>query len=117
MENTKVTSDTLLHFIKSHPLMDAAANTYSKVDSDKIEPIYYKKDVIFTKLAVDIVDINGKQMYIVFVATCKLFFLNHFFGFFYFHFKLLILFFFQFLANCIKFCVGWTTPENHILVF
>ena len=58
-------SDTVLNFIRSHPLMDAA------IAHRDNKPVYYKRDLLFTHLVVDKLkyDIFGDQMdYTVFYA-------------------------------------------------
>lgn len=39
--------DAVLNFIRSHPLMDKAVN------HEHSNPVYYKRDLVFTKLVVD----------------------------------------------------------------
>lgn len=67
--DTETLPDTVLNFIRSHPLMDDAAN------HEHNKPVYYKRDVSFTKLIVDrlIVDmIELKIEYLVYyVGTSK----------------------------------------------
>ena len=45
--DTRDLPDTVLNFIRKHPLMD------SDVPHDAEGPAFYKRDVTFTKLAVD----------------------------------------------------------------
>ncbi|KAL1488366.1 hypothetical protein ABEB36_014843 [Hypothenemus hampei] len=55
VNNTESLPDTVLNFIRSHPLMDSAImHEYEK-------PVYYKRDIFFTKLVADkvSVDIGG----------------------------------------------------------
>jgi hypothetical protein len=47
VNDTSTLSDTVLNFIRTHPLMDKAVNHEFQ------NPIFYKRDLIFTKLAVD----------------------------------------------------------------
>lgn len=47
VNNTDGLSDNVLNFIRIHPLMDTAVN--HQFDN----PIFYKRDLVFTKLAVD----------------------------------------------------------------
>ena len=57
--------DTVLNFIRSHPLMDAAVAHHN----DK--PVYYKRDLLFTHLVVDRLkyDIfDNKMEYVVYYA-------------------------------------------------
>lgn len=46
-------TDTVLNFIRSHPLMDEAV----RHENDK--PVFYKRDLIFTHLVVDQVKIDS----------------------------------------------------------
>ncbi|CAD7077061.1 unnamed protein product [Hermetia illucens] len=57
--------DTVLNFIRKHPLMDKA------VDHEFANPVFYKRDVVLTKLAVDKIRIDRlNQEYLVyFVGT------------------------------------------------
>lgn len=55
VNNTGSLPDTVLNFIRSHPLMDSAImHEYEK-------PVYFKRDILFTRLVVDKVrvDIGG----------------------------------------------------------
>lgn len=47
VNDTQALPDTVLNFIRSHPLMDKA------VDHEHAVPVYYKRDLVFTKLVVD----------------------------------------------------------------
>lgn len=72
VNNTESLPDTVLNFIRSHPLMDSAImHEYEK-------PVYFKRDIFFTRLVVDkvSVDIGGAVVdYIVYYAgTSKYFF-------------------------------------------
>ena len=58
-------ADTVLNFIRSHPLMDAA------VSHENGKPIFYKRDLLFTHLVVDKlkIDLFGSDLeYIVYYA-------------------------------------------------
>lgn len=60
-----VCTDTVLNFIRSHPLMDAA------VSHENGKPIFYKRDLLFTHLVVDKlkIDLFGSDLeYIVYYA-------------------------------------------------
>ncbi len=59
--NTHELPDTVLNFIRSHPLMD------SNVPHDAQFPAFYKKDVIFTKLIMD--QVLQKQKFNIFYAA------------------------------------------------
>lgn len=66
-------SDTVLNFIRSHPLMDEA------VGHENDRPVFYKRDLIFTHLVVDKIKIelfrNQLQytvFYVFYAATSKL---------------------------------------------
>ena len=45
-------TDTVLNFIRSHPLMDAA------VSHERGVPVFFKRDLILTHLVVDKININ-----------------------------------------------------------
>ena len=47
MNDTQSLPDSVLNFIRAHPLMDSA------VPHDNSRPIFFKRDVIFTKIVVD----------------------------------------------------------------
>lgn len=47
VNDTSNLPDTVLNFIRSHPLMDKAVN------HEHNNPVYYKRDLVFTKLVVD----------------------------------------------------------------
>ncbi|XP_026463274.1 semaphorin-2A isoform X2 [Ctenocephalides felis] len=47
VNDTGALPDTVLNFIRSHPLMDAA------VSHENEKPVYYKRDLLFIKLVVD----------------------------------------------------------------
>ncbi|KAG8222975.1 hypothetical protein J437_LFUL002698 [Ladona fulva] len=52
VNDTETLPDTVLNFIRSHPLMDEA------VAHENSKPAYYKRDVLFTHLVVDKVKVN-----------------------------------------------------------
>lgn len=47
VDDTTALPDTVLNFIRSHPLMDQA------VTHEYNNPVFYKRDLVFTKLVVD----------------------------------------------------------------
>lgn len=47
VNDTSSLPDTVVNFIRSHPLMDKAVN------HEYNNPVYYKRDLVFTKLVVD----------------------------------------------------------------
>lgn len=47
VDDTSSLPDTVLNFIRSHPLMDKAVN------HEHNNPVFYKRDLVFTKLVVD----------------------------------------------------------------
>lgn len=58
-------SDTVLNFIRSHPLMDAA------VAHRNDKPVFYKRDILFTHLVVDNLkyDVFGEKLeFVVYYA-------------------------------------------------
>ncbi|XP_063698787.1 semaphorin-2A isoform X2 [Culicoides brevitarsis] len=61
VNDTQTLPDTVLNFIRSHPLMDKA------VDHEHATPVFYKRDLVFTKLVVDRIRIELlNQEYMVF---------------------------------------------------
>ncbi|XP_019865782.1 semaphorin-2A [Aethina tumida] len=65
VNDTETLPDTVLNFIRSHPLMDSA------VSHENEKPVFFKRDVFFTRLVVDKirVDIGGGLLdYIVYYA-------------------------------------------------
>ncbi|KAL0270780.1 UNVERIFIED_CONTAM: hypothetical protein PYX00_008074 [Menopon gallinae] len=66
VNDTETLPDTVLNFIRSHPLMDEA------VSHENDRPVFYKRDLIFTHLVVDKIKIElfGNQLeYAVFYAA------------------------------------------------
>lgn len=47
VDDTSNLPDTVLNFIRSHPLMDTAVN------HEHSNPVFFKRDLVFTKLVVD----------------------------------------------------------------
>lgn len=65
VNDTETLPDTVLNFIRSHPLMDSA------VMHEHEKPVFFKRDVFFTRLVVDKikVDIGGAVLdYTVYYA-------------------------------------------------
>ncbi|XP_058066278.1 semaphorin-2A-like [Anopheles bellator] len=61
VNDTSTLPDSVLNFIRSHPLMDRAVN------HEHNNPVYYKRDLVFTKLVVDKIKIEIlSQEYIVY---------------------------------------------------
>uniref|UniRef100_A0A182QQD4 Semaphorin-2A n=1 Tax=Anopheles farauti TaxID=69004 RepID=A0A182QQD4_9DIPT len=61
VDDTSTLPDLVLNFIRSHPLMDKAVN------HEHNNPVYYKRDLVFTKLVVDKIKIEIlSQEYTVF---------------------------------------------------
>ena len=63
VDDTQALSDSLVTFTRGHPLMDSA------VANDNNRPVFYRRDVMFTKIVVDIVEIDGLRYTVYFVAT------------------------------------------------
>ncbi|XP_076304965.1 semaphorin-2A-like isoform X2 [Tachypleus tridentatus] len=53
VNNTQTLPDSVLNFIRGHPLMDSA------VSQKNGKPVYYKRDVTLTSLIVDALDVDG----------------------------------------------------------
>jgi len=65
----------VLNFIRTHPLMDSA------VRHDNHKPVYYKRDLVFTHLVVDIVSVvtyGNEQEYTVHYAGSSNFLTQNF---------------------------------------
>ncbi|RWS01945.1 semaphorin-2A-like protein, partial [Dinothrombium tinctorium] len=56
-------SDSVLNFIRGHPLMDSA------VAHDNGKPVFYKRDVVFTRLVVDRLEVNGVKYFVYYAGT------------------------------------------------
>lgn len=52
VNDTELLPDTVLNFIRSHPLMDAA------VGHENGKPVFYKRDLLFTHIVVDRLKVN-----------------------------------------------------------
>lgn len=63
VEDSTTLSDHLVTFIRGHPLMDSA------VANDNGRPVFYRRDIMFTKIVVDIMEIDGVSYTIYFAAT------------------------------------------------
>lgn len=63
VDDTQALSDHLVTFIRGHPLMDSA------VANDNGRPIFYRRDIMFTKIVVDIIEIDGIRYTVYFVGT------------------------------------------------
>ncbi|XP_076333624.1 semaphorin-2A-like isoform X2 [Tachypleus tridentatus] len=61
VNNTKTLPDSVLNFIRGHPLMDSA------ITQENGKPVFYKRDVVLTHLVVDKVEVDGVS-YIVYYA-------------------------------------------------
>lgn len=63
VEDTQALSDHLVTFVRGHPLMDSA------VASDNARPVFHRRDVMFTKIVVDVMEIDGLNYTIYFAGT------------------------------------------------
>lgn len=63
VDDTQALSDHLVTFIRGHPLMDSA------VSNDNGRPVFYRRDIMFTKIVVDIIEIDGVRYTVYFVGT------------------------------------------------
>jgi len=63
VDDTQALSDHLVTFIRGHPLMDSA------VANDNGRPVFYRRDIMFTKIVVDIIEIDGIRYSVYFVGT------------------------------------------------
>lgn len=63
VNDTQSLPDPVLNFIRGHPLMD------SSVSQDHHRPIFYKRDVVFTRLVVDTQIADEQLITIYFAAT------------------------------------------------
>lgn len=63
VEDSTTLSDHLVTFIRGHPLMDSA------VANDNGRPVFYRRDIMFTKIVVDIMEIDGISYTIYFAGT------------------------------------------------
>lgn len=63
VDDTQALSDHLVTFIRGHPLMDSA------VANENGRPVFYRRDIMFTKIVVDIMEIDGVRYTVYFVGT------------------------------------------------
>uniref|UniRef100_A0A6G1SMH5 Semaphorin-2A n=2 Tax=Aceria tosichella TaxID=561515 RepID=A0A6G1SMH5_9ACAR len=63
VDDTQALSDNLVTFIRGHPLMDSA------VANDNNRPVFYRRDIMFTKIVVDVIEIDGVRYTVYFVGT------------------------------------------------
>lgn len=63
VNDTQVLPDSVLNFIRGHPLMDSA------VEHDNDRPVFFKRDIIFTKIVVDRLEVDGIQYTAYFAST------------------------------------------------
>lgn len=63
VNDTTSLPDSVLNFIRVHPLMD------SSVPSDGGRPVFFKRDIVFTKIAVDYHTVSGVKYTTYFAGT------------------------------------------------
>lgn len=63
VNDTQTLPDSVLNFIRGHPLMDSA------VAHDNGKPVYYKRDVVFTRLVVDRLEVDGVHYTVYYTGT------------------------------------------------
>lgn len=63
VNDSQTLPDSVLNFIRGHPLMDSA------VAHDNGKPVFYKRDVVFTKIVVDKLVVAGKEYFVYFAGT------------------------------------------------
>lgn len=63
VDDTQALSDHLVTFIRGHPLMDSA------VANDNNRPVFYRRDIMFTRIVVDVIEIDGLRYTVYFVGT------------------------------------------------
>lgn len=63
VDDTLTLSDTLVNFVRGHPLMDSA------VANDNGRPVFFRRQVMFTKVVVDVVEVDGVKYTVYFVGT------------------------------------------------
>lgn len=66
VNDTQTLPDSVLNFIRGHPLMDSA------VAHDNGKPVFYKRDIQFSKLVVDRLEVDGLPFTVFYVATSKI---------------------------------------------
>lgn len=65
VNDTQTLPDSVLNFIRGHPLMDSA------VAHDNGKPVFYKRDIQLSKLVVDKLEVDGLPFTVFYVATSK----------------------------------------------
>ncbi|XP_015783245.1 semaphorin-2A [Tetranychus urticae] len=63
VDDTQSLPDSVLNFIRGHPLMD------STVTHDNGKPVFYKRDTVFTRIVVDKLQVDGIQYLIYYAGT------------------------------------------------
>ena len=63
VNDTQVLPDSVLNFIRGHPLMDSA------VSHDNGKPVFFKRDVVFTRIVVDRLEVDGVHFTAYFAGT------------------------------------------------
>ncbi|KFD58702.1 hypothetical protein M513_00395 [Trichuris suis] len=69
VRDSKLLSDADLHFVKTHALMEKSIAPVTSKAGNHFGPIFYKKDVILTKLAVDLPVVDGKMFPVIYAGT------------------------------------------------
>lgn len=63
VDNSLSLSDSYVTFMRTHPLMDSA------VAHENGKPVFYRRDVMFTKIVVDTIEIDGFNYTVYFAGT------------------------------------------------
>jgi hypothetical protein len=63
VNDTQILPDSVLNFIRGHPLMDSA------VSHDNGKPVFYKRDIIFNRIVVDRLEVDGIEYIVYFAGT------------------------------------------------
>lgn len=63
VDDTHSLSENLVTFVRGHPLMDSA------IANENNKPVFYRRDVFFTKIVVDVMQIDGITYTIYFAGT------------------------------------------------
>ncbi|OUC49478.1 putative sema domain protein, partial [Trichinella nativa] len=69
VRDSKTLSDTTLHFVKTHTLMDRAVSHQNNKFRSPEGPLFYRKDVILQKLVVDIVVGEDSSYPVIYAAS------------------------------------------------
>uniref|UniRef100_A0A5S6Q6H5 Semaphorin-2A n=1 Tax=Trichuris muris TaxID=70415 RepID=A0A5S6Q6H5_TRIMR len=69
VRDSKQLSDADLHFIKTHSLLEKAVAPIPSKAGSHFGPVFFKKDVIMTKLVVDVPTVDGKAFPVVYAGT------------------------------------------------